>query len=77
MNTHEAAKTPAGSTNPPVSMRFLRLPDVVQMIGLSRSKIYQMIQNDEFPKPHKIGCKVSVWLLDEVQSWMEQRICLQ
>ena len=77
MYAHETVM-PAGPANPPtVARRFLRLPDVMQMIGLGRSKIYQMIANGEFPKPHKLGRKVSVWLIEDVLAWMEQRIGFQ
>lgn len=78
MHAHEIeTANPGGSINSPVVTRFLRLPDVMKMIGLGRSKIYQMIKSGEFPRPRKLGRRVSVWLLEEVQLWMEERMCLQ
>ncbi len=78
MHAHETEiANSVGWTSPPVVTRFLRLPEVMKMIGLGRSKIYQMVQSGEFPRPRKLGRRVSVWLLEEVQLWMEERMCLQ
>ena len=43
--------------------RFLRLPEVMQTVGLRRTAIYDKITRGEFPAPIKLG-NVSVWLAD-------------
>lgn len=53
-------------------VRFLRLPDVMTRVGLSRSQIYRMIQSGEFPAPFKIGTQVSVWADNEVTEWQRE-----
>ena len=35
--------------------KMYRLPEVMNMTGLSRSSIYLRVSTDEFPKPVKIG----------------------
>ena len=54
--------------------RFLRMPEVRDMTGLSRPQIYLLISQDKFPKQIKLGQKASAWLLSEIQDWMQSRI---
>lgn len=49
-------------------MKWLRLPDVEAKVGLKRSKLYDMIQKGNFPRPHKVG-GCSIWLEDELTAW--------
>lgn len=53
-----------------------RLPQVMEETGLSRSTIYRMIQNGEFPPPIKLtpNGRASGWLRDEIEAWKESRI---
>ena len=55
-------------------MKFLRLPEVKTAVGMSRSQIYRMIQSGQFPKPVKIGAKVSVWPDSVVKEWQEAKL---
>ena len=54
-------------------MRFIKLKEVLTMTGVSRSYVYQCIAEGRFPKPIKLGGS-SLWLLDEVVSWMEDKV---
>ncbi|WP_317930187.1 AlpA family transcriptional regulator [Halioxenophilus sp. WMMB6] len=56
------------------SDRFLRIKDVVQSTGLSRSYIYQLSGCGEFPQPIKLGIKASAWLESEVEEWKRSRV---
>lgn len=53
--------------------RFLRRPEVESITGLSRSTIYLMISNGEFPKPARIGRRAVAWRESVIQSWIESR----
>lgn len=52
------------------SNRFLRIKEVMQKVGLSRSQVYRLIQAGVFPSPFKIGSRVSVWSESLVSEWM-------
>jgi prophage regulatory protein len=52
------------------SNRFLRIKEVMQKVGLSRSQVYRLIQAGMFPSPFKIGSRVSVWSESLVSEWM-------
>lgn len=54
--------------------KFIRLREVQEKTGLSRSTIYKFISENRFPKQIKLGQKASAWILEEVESWMENRI---
>jgi prophage regulatory protein len=54
--------------------RFIRMPDLRQKVGLSKSQIYKLIQQEEFPEPVKLGRKVSVWVDSEVEEWMSSKL---
>ncbi len=49
--------------------RLLRMPDVIDQVGLNRTTIYKFIAEGRFPAPRKIG-RVSVWSEQEVQQWI-------
>ena len=56
------------------SRKFLRLPSVSEKVGLSRSQIYKLIQQGKFPEPIKLGPKISVWIEEKLEAWMDAKI---
>jgi prophage regulatory protein len=57
--------------------RFIRMPDLRSKVGLSKSQIYKLIQQGEFPKPIKLGDKIAVWAQTEVEEWMSSKLPTQ
>ena len=58
----------------PNDQRFMRLPEVRSVTGLSRSHIYQLISRGEFPRQYKLGGRASGWLESEVNCWIRLQI---
>jgi prophage regulatory protein len=55
--------------------KLLRLDAVEDAIGLKKSKIYQMIECGEFPRPVKLGKgHINAWPQSEVSRWITERI---
>ena len=54
--------------------RFIRLPQVLEMTGMSRSYIYGRIVQDTFPKQIQLGYRSVVWNERDVIDWMNQQI---
>ena len=54
--------------------KILRLTDVKNSTGLSRSTIYFRIVNGTFPKPVNLGGRAVGWLESDVQHWLARRI---
>ena len=53
--------------------RFLRLPDVLEAVGVSRSTIYKLIQAGRFPASFRIAPRCAVWRESQVNEWLESR----
>ena len=49
--------------------KMYRLPELMNMTGLSRSSIYLRVSTDEFPKPVKIGRRAIGWPEDSIIAW--------
>ncbi len=54
--------------------RFLRLPEVLEMTGLSTSTIYRWMTEGTFPRQIQLGSRSVVWLESAVVKWMEDQI---
>ena len=63
-------KAPTESDNP----RFLRLNQVVEKTGISRSTVYLYLNQGRFPRPVHISERLVVWVEDEIENWMKERI---
>ena len=52
---------------------LLRLPQVKQRTGLSRSVIYSLIQKNRFPRQIKLSERTSVWAESLIDEWVEEQ----
>ena len=52
--------------------KIYRLPEVMDMTGLSRSSIYLRVSTDEFPKPVKLGRRAVGWPEDTIIAWQSR-----
>ncbi|MCM0608385.1 MAG: AlpA family transcriptional regulator [Ideonella sp. WA131b] len=57
----------------PSTPLILRRPQVEQRTGLSRSTLYQYIQDGQFPRPVSLGARAVGWLESEVNAWIAAR----
>ena len=55
-------------------MRLLRIHEVTNLTGLSRSSIYKQIKLENFPGGVKITNRSTAWSSDEIDEWISQRI---
>ena len=54
--------------------KILRLPQVMERTGLSRSMIYFLISIGEFPKQVKLTLRTVGWPESQIDGWIESRI---
>ena len=54
--------------------RLLRLQEVKSRTGLSRSYLYALVQQGNFPKPVKIGKRAVAWKSSEIDQWIADKI---
>jgi len=53
--------------------KILRLPQVIERTGLSRSTVYRMINAGKFAKPVRIGARAVGFHQRELDEWIETR----
>jgi prophage regulatory protein len=54
--------------------RFLRLPEVISLVGIPRSTIYLYIQQGRFPAQIKLGSRSVAWNSEEIDAWIQEKI---
>ena len=52
---------------------LLPLPSALHVIGLSRSKVYEILASGELPQPVKIGAR-NYFSRRELQAWISERL---
>jgi prophage regulatory protein len=57
-----------------MSPRIIKLPDVKDRTGLSRSTIYLRIAEGSFPKQVSLGSRAVGWVDLEIQEWIDSAI---
>lgn len=50
--------------------RFVRLPEVIRRVGLSKTEIYRRMKAGSFPAQLRISHRVAVWNSDQVDDWI-------
>ena len=62
------------ASSPQQLQLFIRLPAVLQKVGMSKSFVYDLITQDKFPKPVKVSSRISCWVAAEVEQWIQEQI---
>jgi len=57
-----------------MSKKIIRLPEVKNTTGLSRSTIYLYMSKGIFPKSISLGTRTIGWLKSDVERYLEDRI---
>ncbi len=53
--------------------KIIKIPEVIEMTGLSKSTIYVLISRGEFPAQLKLSERASGWTLSSVEDWIDSR----
>lgn len=54
--------------------KLMRLPAVIERTGFSRSWIYELINQEQFPKPVKIGTRAIAFIESEIEEFLQELI---
>ena len=55
---------------------ILRLPEVLKLVGLSRTTLWRRIKSGDFPAAILLGppgSRAKGWLLEEILDWLSKR----
>ncbi len=55
------------------SAKLLRMPDVLEAVGLSKSMIYNLIRAGKFPKPVILSVRAVAWHREDVNAFIASR----
>jgi prophage regulatory protein len=58
----------------PPPARLLRLPQVMERVGLRRAAIYKLVSEGRFPQRVKLGGRAVGWVESEIQEWIKHCI---
>ena len=53
---------------------LLRLPEVLERTKLSRSKLYELLVQEKFPRPGKIGDRINAWRDSDIEEWINATV---
>lgn len=54
-------------------MQFIRIRQVLEMIGVSRTTLWRMVQAGTFPRPVRITERSRGYVRETVEAWMKSR----
>ena len=57
---------------PEIERRFIRLPQVLEIIPISKSSWWMGVKNGKFPAPTKLGERTSAWLLGDIEKLVDK-----
>lgn len=55
-------------------LRVLRLEEVKQIVGVSRSTIYSWMKDGHFPESVSLGPRSVGWLSSDISAWIQHRV---
>lgn len=53
--------------------RIVRLPELIEVIGLSAATLYRWMDEGQFPRPVKLGPNSVGWRSSVIQAWLNSR----
>lgn len=57
-----------------MSNKVLRLTEVCNRTGLSKSSVYKKMEEFDFPQSIALGARAVGWLEEEIEQWIQSRI---
>jgi len=59
----------------PAPLSLLRLPEVLALVGLGRSAVYDLVKRGKFPQPVRLGAaRCTAFSSIEVDEWIRARL---
>ena len=52
---------------------FVRQPTVIAHVGFSKSTLWAKVAQGAFPKPLKLGPRITAWRAEDVRDWIAAR----
>ncbi len=53
--------------------RYIRIKELSEMLSISKSSIYRLVQENKFPKQIKLAERTAVWKLSAINDWVAEK----
>ena len=60
--------------NEPIEDRLIRLPEVLQILPLSKSTWWEGVRTGKYPQPVKLGKRITCWRLGDIRELIEKAL---
>lgn len=56
-------------------MKYVRMSQLTVILPMSKATIWRMVKDSKntFPKPVKLGNRITAWKLEDVAAWLSSR----
>ena len=54
-------------------MKYVRMSQLTGIIPMSKATIWRKLKDGTFPKPIKLGDRITAWRMEDVQAWLDCR----
>lgn len=48
-------------------------PDLLALLPFSSSTLWRKVSEGSFPKPYRIGARMTAWKIGEIRQWLSQQ----
>ena len=52
---------------------YARISKLTEIVPMSTATIWRKVKDGTFPKPIKLGARITAWLLDDIEVWLASR----
>jgi prophage regulatory protein len=54
-------------------MKYVRMSQLIEIVPMSKATIWRKLKDGTFPKPVKLGDRITAWRLDQIEAWLAAR----
>ena len=54
--------------------KLLRLPQVIDRIGICKASVFRLVKLGQFPAPIRISDRAVAWVESDLDEWIDSRI---
>jgi predicted DNA-binding transcriptional regulator AlpA len=54
-------------------MNYVRMSKLTEMVPMSKATIWRKVKAGTFPKPVKLGERITAWHTDGIEAWLAAR----
>jgi prophage regulatory protein len=56
-------------------MKYVRMSQLTEIVPMSKATIWRKLKDGTFPKPVKLGERITAWRFDDIEAWLAARHC--